>query len=203
MKHTYMPSDGRDVAFSFPSMQGQSVNGRLAAMLRGSASPSTAPPITAQNTVPSNGGEFLPAQAANNNPSTSQLSMNGGAPLDDPDVQITETGNGTTDPAGTINANNSQPDLAASTKVADLCRVLGMGPPRYEITPVDKARDLYDARVDFGPDYCRFPDGLGRARSVYSKRFAKEAVAEQVLAYLEGVHRKRQDELKDLLGGIS
>lgn len=203
MKYTFMPSDGQEVAFSLSSMQGQSVNDRLAAILRGSASPSTGPPITAQNTVPPGDGGSLSAQAADNNPSASQISLSGGAPLDDPDVQITEAGDRTDDPAVTINVNNSLPDLAASTKIKDLCRILGMGSPRYEITSVDKIRDLYDVRVDFGPDACRFPEGLGQARSVFSKRYAKEAVAEQVLAYLDGMLRNRQDQLKHIQGGSS
>ncbi|KAK4185342.1 hypothetical protein QBC35DRAFT_524966 [Podospora australis] len=207
MREQLMPSDGQAVAFPSSSLQAATVNRRLAGVLWQTtmAQPSNNRSLLsaqAQVVSPSIDNSLLAAQAQS--ASASQVSLNGDAPLEyDADVQITDNGNNTTDSASAaVTAISKEQNVAASKQVLVLCKKLGLVAPQYVLTSVDSARDRWNAKVNFGPDACRLPDGLGQVKQVYSKRFAKEAVAEQVLVFLQGVLRKREAELREVTEGL-
>ncbi|KAL2022314.1 hypothetical protein VTK56DRAFT_5712 [Thermocarpiscus australiensis] len=166
-----------------------------------------------------------PLTATNNNPgTTTSASLR-------PTLTPTPTGNEatttpqpkqttTTPPQSGSPIDIHDDDIPATRRVAELCRRLGIVVPRYEVTPSSSSSaapttttgssgtttmatttDFFDGRADFGVDSARVPEGLGRVVGVYTRRAARERIAEEVLGWLVQEERRREGDVRTLLGG--
>ncbi|KAK3379416.1 hypothetical protein B0T24DRAFT_589986 [Lasiosphaeria ovina] len=93
------------------------------------------------------------------------------------------------------------PSAPTEARVAEMCRRLGIGAPRYV---VEENATFFSARPDFAAaDAIALPDGLGVVRKIYSRRAARAAAAADVLAYLLRVERERDAEAEALIAELS
>jgi hypothetical protein len=75
-------------------------------------------------------------------------------------------------------------------RVAEMCTKLAMSPPAYMITPHAEFKAMYSGYAVFENS----PVVMGRVgefQNVYGKKKAKEACAEKVLEFLEGIAADR------------
>lgn len=100
-------------------------------------------------------------------------------------------------------------DVPATQRVQEMCRRLGLQAPRYELRPAAAAGGgvggpLWSGEPSFagaaGPHLV--PEGVGRVEGVYGKKFAKERIAEEVLAHLLQIEAQRSAQRGKLLDGV-
>lgn len=84
-----------------------------------------------------------------------------------------------------------------SQQVNQLCLQLGINPPRYALQPQPDEDDMWNGRAQF--DDRIVPQDVGVVNGVYTERFARERVAEQVLKWLLSEERRRKDIKEDFL----
>jgi hypothetical protein len=96
-----------------------------------------------------------------------------------------------------------------TTRVADLCRLMGLVIPTYKITPSaatasinGAANPYWDGYADFGADSIKVPEGLGRVANVYGKKNAREKIVEEVLAWLVKEEKARREEAEALMAQL-
>ncbi|KAK4123695.1 hypothetical protein N657DRAFT_573227 [Parathielavia appendiculata] len=108
------------------------------------------------------------------------------------------------------NNNNNKDEPATTTRVADLCRLMGLAVPIYKITPspgiptsgVNGGHQYWDGHADFGADGIKVPEGLGTVANVYGKKNARERIAEEVLTWLVREDRARREEADALMAQL-
>ncbi|CAK7202629.1 hypothetical protein SEUCBS139899_005354 [Sporothrix eucalyptigena] len=87
-------------------------------------------------------------------------------------------------------------DYEGMTKVQlldSLCKMLKLGSPSYMLTPVSEyTQGIFNGHIVFPPAGTKgdgmvpvLPEGVGAVHNVFTKRAAKERIAESVLQYLE------------------
>ncbi|KAK4175223.1 hypothetical protein QBC36DRAFT_190369 [Triangularia setosa] len=200
MAENLMPKDGIKVTFQHstkammssstkiygsppqPPQSPAPVNPYLVARLGQHPSSSTTTPTQSPPSKP----------PAPTNPTDSTLSLqdnSGGAPLDPP-------------PDEDFNSNEPGGGETPSKRVAALCEKLGFRLPRYVYTSREGC--VFDGYADMGSDSWIIPDGVpeksfGKVERVYSKKFTKEMVAQNILWVLEGIERQREGEVRQTL----
>jgi hypothetical protein len=97
---------------------------------------------------------------------------------------------------------------AATKRVEDLCRVMGLAIPQYKVTASPSAdaaapnTSFFEGHADFGPDAIQVPEGLGQVSNVYGRRNARERIAEEVLVWLVGEEKKRLREVDEMMAQV-
>ncbi|KAK4106630.1 hypothetical protein N658DRAFT_415637 [Parathielavia hyrcaniae] len=186
MRSGHMPTDGLNVVFPKPKPPPPNPPG---SKKKAKAAPAPPPPAAA-------------AASPSNHPTNTgtNTSSNDDVPAQGKDNNTTTNTDNEEDP--------QQP--TTRTRVADLCRLMGLAVPAYKLTPspgippadhtTGGGHQYWDGHADFGADAIKVPEeGLGRVANVYGKKNARERVAEEVLAWLVREERARQDEADALL----
>jgi hypothetical protein len=110
--------------------------------------------------------------------------------------------NQTTTQAQSPTENSTAPSDGGKTKfstmVPELCERLGFEPPSYELTKVAENGALYNGYAHFRGDP-RIDGPIGEVNNVYGRKDAKEAIAEELVSFLQSIekHRREQQELDD------
>ncbi|KAK4668638.1 rRNA-processing protein efg1 [Podospora pseudoanserina] len=198
MAEGMMPKDGKSVTFPHASNKMMASTSKIYSPL--SSQPSSPNPHAASQGGHSSSAMTTPTQSSPSKPppppkptdsTTSLLDPPGGAPLDlPPDDE----------------ENDTAPGKSPSKRVAALCEKLGFRPPRYVLIARAGQDAVFDGHADMGPDSWIIPDGVGekgfgRVEGVYSKKFAKDMVAQNILGILEQEERRREGEVRGVLGG--
>ncbi|KAK8050555.1 hypothetical protein PG994_012285 [Apiospora phragmitis] len=91
----------------------------------------------------------------------------------------------------------------ATAQMAELCRALGIGAPRCEVTPDPENPTYFSGHPVFHSalEAGHFPHGTGHVENVFGKSNAKEEIAKRVLAVLRKIKQQR-DDVKELMGGL-
>jgi hypothetical protein len=116
----------------------------------------------------------------------------------------------TTDNSTNDNDKDKDSDTEpATTRVEELCRLMGLVIPIYKITPAaatagsgGAANPYWDGYADFGADAIKVPQGLGTVANVYGKKNARERIAEEVLAWLVKEEEARREEAEALMAQL-
>ncbi|KAK0748651.1 hypothetical protein B0T21DRAFT_380431 [Apiosordaria backusii] len=185
MSENYMPNDGIKVSFPTGSKLMMSSSNKIYGPLS-QPSPSSSTPTPTQS--PSK------LQPPPPKPTESALSLleSGGIPLGPPDND--DNGNDDNDIGET-----------PSKRVAALCQKLGLRPPRYVLIQKAGQEGVFGGYADMGADSWLVPDDadekdFGKVERVYSKKSAKETIAQNVLGLLLKVEREREEESARLAG---
>lgn len=89
----------------------------------------------------------------------------------------------------------------ATAQVAELSAALGIGSPRYEVTPDPENPNYFSAHPVFPSilEAGHFPHGTGHVANVFGKNNAKEEVAKRVLAGLRKIKQQREGVKREVL----
>lgn len=144
----------------------------------------------------SNGGQqpaselALPAE---NKPTSAQLPTPAGLP--------TTTTTTTTTKEANAPADNSDDEVSAVDRVKELCVHLGMQNPSYKIVESEPGSSIfYNGYADFGVDHISFGTERFEVKNCFTKKGAKEQIAEQALRWLIVEKKRRDDQNAALLG---
>ncbi|KAK8140348.1 hypothetical protein PG984_000414 [Apiospora sp. TS-2023a] len=101
--------------------------------------------------------------------------------------------------------NNNIGEKKATAQVAELSAALGIGAPRYEVTPDPENPNYFSAQPIFLSllEAGHFPHGTGHVANVFGKANAKEEVAKRVLAELHKIKQQRDDVKREVLGNLA
>ncbi|KAK5664033.1 hypothetical protein OQA88_247 [Cercophora sp. LCS_1] len=107
-------------------------------------------------------------------------------------------------PAIARDADNSDEEVSAVDKVGELCNYLGFQRPAYKIMVAEPGSDtpFYHGFADFGIDRHSFGEEIFEVKKCFSKKGAKEQIAEKVLRFLLEEKTKRQQQIAKLLAGM-
>lgn len=100
--------------------------------------------------------------------------------------------------------NNSVGEKKATAQVAELSNALGIGAPRYEVTPDPENPNYFSGRPVFHSllEEGHFPHGTGHVANVFGKNNVKEEVAKRVLVELRKIKQRRDDVKRELLADL-
>ena len=137
----------------------------------------------------SSGGAPIVEEDSNNNKSSAELTNKSAAKKGEGPPTIAKGGSGCNTPVDVRDE-----DIPPTKRVTEVCRRLGVAPPKYEIEtqPQTNGSYLFDGMAVMGPlETVQLPDTVGRVRGIRSKVIAKETMAEDVLRYLLNVEAMR------------
>ncbi|KXX76461.1 hypothetical protein MMYC01_207907 [Madurella mycetomatis] len=97
-------------------------------------------------------------------------------------------------------ADMDEEEVPATKRVTEMCRLLQITAPRYDLKPSDDRGWSYTGHPDFGNDNLKVPKGLGVIEPTYGKTQAKERIAEKVLMWLLEEEAKRESDAQALVG---
>jgi len=89
--------------------------------------------------------------------------------------------------------------ISATSRVAVLCKHLGLNIPTYRMTLSGPRGNLWTGAPDFGVDNMLVPHDLGCISLVWGKEQAKQKMAEELLPFLLELYVRRQAKAKDLI----
>ncbi|RYP20919.1 hypothetical protein DL766_008071 [Monosporascus sp. MC13-8B] len=92
----------------------------------------------------------------------------------------------------------------ATHEVNELCRNLGLQPPRYVVTADPQNQGFWNGHAEFdphGPLPAQLPAAAGRVEGAYGKKLARQQIAEGVLPHLRRVWDARQAEIRAFMSG--
>ncbi|POS85286.1 hypothetical protein EPUL_003686 [Erysiphe pulchra] len=83
-----------------------------------------------------------------------------------------------------------------ASQVPDLCRRLGLNPPRYVIEPIVPSSPMYSGYADFGNDP-RIKSFIGQVTGIYGRKNAKDHVAKEVVIFLTRLLEERTERFQN------
>lgn len=90
-------------------------------------------------------------------------------------------------------ADDSDDEVSAVDRVKELCNHLGLETPVYKIVNAE-LDNFYNGYADFGVDRFTLGDTRFEVTNCFTKKGAKEQIAEQVLVCLLKLKKKREDQ---------
>lgn len=188
MKGGHMPTDGINVSFPKPKLKVPSPPAKKRKAVSQTIGISNINrPIANASSLSSDNRRTLP-DAKDANQSTVVHTTT---------VQVAETGGG----GAPVDVHDGY--ISAVERVKEMCKRLGIQPPRYDIKQVDPADDTrYDGSVEFGMDM-QIPETVGRVVNCRHKFFTREKVADEVLEYLLRIEAKRNAAADELLQAMA
>lgn len=104
-------------------------------------------------------------------------------------------------PADPVDVHDDE--VPASERAAELCQRLGFLVPQYRIKPEKGSHEFFGGFPDFGSDAVSFPDDLGLVSNCFSRKGAKERIAEEVLKHLLKIQTKRDEMIKGMMMDVA
>ncbi|KAI1078436.1 hypothetical protein F5B20DRAFT_229471 [Whalleya microplaca] len=123
-----------------------------------------------------------------------------------PKTPAPKTGKSEGSPNGVVPGSSPSPfnedERSAAFEVSQLWAELGFYPFQYIIEPVPDSPGFFSGHPDFGMQPERFPENFGHVEKVYSRRAAKEKIAEEMLKYLRQLDADRDRGIQQFMQSL-